>query len=137
MVVAGALAYWVTSEPETVLAWILLQKTDVERGASATGEGARGWEQLATFTARAECAQGLKQRVRHDQEQGSHTIFDETNGTVAITILLNDPTRSSKDLPAEQKSITRWIRHYECRAVRVRQPDSWLRQKLRRAGFLG
>ncbi|MGH7926968.1 MAG: J domain-containing protein [Candidatus Binatia bacterium] len=135
VVLSGVMVYLFAREPGTLPAWILLQKTDVEQGASAPVEDARAWEQLASFRLKAECAQGLKSRVKRDQEQGSHTIFDETNGTVAITVLLNDPAVSSKE-PAGQKSITRWVRHYECRAVQIRQPDPWLRRKLRAAGLL-
>jgi hypothetical protein len=32
--------------------------------------------------------------------------------------------------------IVKRVRHYECRAVQVRQSDSWLRRKLRAMGLI-
>jgi hypothetical protein len=131
--------YFVNSSPEISPVWLLLQKTEIEPAASAPIAGARGWQQLGSFGARAECARVLKTHVKADQEQGSQAVFDETNGTMAITILLNgaDPALSGKSLLAGQKNITKRVRHYECRTVQVRQPDSWLRRKLRQIGWVG
>jgi hypothetical protein len=80
----------------------------------------------------------LKTHVKADQEQGSQAVFDESNGTMAITVLLSeaDAALSAKKFLAGQKNITKRVRHYECRTVQVRQPDSWLRRKLRQTGLM-
>jgi hypothetical protein len=73
-----------------------------------------------------------------DQEEGSQAVFDEVNGTVAITVLLtkvDSPLNSEKSLAGREKIVKR-VRHYECRAVPIRQPDSWLRRKLRGTGLI-
>jgi hypothetical protein len=132
------MAYWLNSEPRTLPAWILVQKTDLEPAASKSSGAAGGWEQLGTFGLRGECAHNLKYHVKQDQEQGSHAFFDEASGTVAITVLLSEAgsALNPKELLAGEKGVTKRVRHYECRAVQIRQPDSWLRRKLRQAGLV-
>jgi DnaJ domain len=134
-----AAAYFLNRMPEITPVWLLLQKTEVEPAASGPVAGTSGWQQLGTFGVRAECARVLKTHVKADQEQGSQAIFDERNGTMAITVLLSetDPAPSDKKILPGQKNVTKRVRHYECRTVQVRQPDSWLRRKLRQIGLEG
>lgn len=131
-------AYSFTREPRISPAWVLLQKTEVEPGASGPLGGAKGWERLGSFGLSAQCAEDLKIRVKLDQEEGSQAVVDDVSGTVAITVLLIkiDPAVKAKQLPAGQESVTKRVRHYECRAVQIRQPDSWLRRKLREIGLV-
>jgi hypothetical protein len=131
-------AYILSRPPEITPAWLLLQKTEVEPAASGSVPSTKGWEQLGTFGVRAECARVLKTHVKADQEQGSQAILDENNATMAITILLRetDPGLSMEPLLADKKTITKRVRHYECRTVQVRQPYSWFRQKLRHVGLV-
>jgi hypothetical protein len=137
VILFGLTAYILNREPEILPLWVLLQKTEVEPAASAPLAGATGWEQLGSFSVRAECARVLKNHVRADQEQGSHAFFDEAKGTVAITVLLSESDRAvnAKELRAGNQSFTKRVRHYECRVVQVRQPDTWLRRKLRQVGL--
>jgi hypothetical protein len=131
-------AYSFTREPRISLVWVLLQKTEVEPAASGPLAGARGWERLGSFGLRAQCAEDLKTRVKLDQEEGSQAVFDEVGGTVAITVLLMkiDSAQKTKELLAGRGGVTKRVRHYECRAVQIRQPDSWLRRKLREIGLV-
>jgi hypothetical protein len=131
-------AYSFTREPLISPAWVLLQKTEVEPVASGPLGGAKGWERLGSFGLRAQCAEDLKIRVKLDQEEGSQAVVDEVSGMVAITVLLIkiDSAVKAKQLPAGQESVTKRVRHYECRAVQIRQPDSWLRRKFREIGLV-
>ena len=131
-------AYSFTREPRISPVWVLLQKTEVEPAASAPLGGARGWERLGSFGLRAQCAEDLKIRVKLDQEEGSQAVLDEVSGTVAITVLLIkiDSALKAKQWHAGQEIVTKRVRHYECRAVQIRQSDSWLRRKLRQIGLV-
>jgi len=131
-------AYSFTREPRISPVWVLVQKTEIEPAASGPLRGARGWERLGSFGLRAQCTEDLKTRVKRDQEEGSQAVFDEVGGTVAITVLLMkiDSTQMTKELLAGRAGIAKRIRHYECRAVQIRQPDSWLRRKLRETGLV-
>jgi hypothetical protein len=135
MILFSAAAYILNQPPEIIPVWLLLQKTEVEPAAGGSVASTSGWEQLGSFGVRAECARVLKTHVKADQAQGSQAVFDESNGTIAITVLLSegDPALSGKKTLAGH--ITKRVRHYECRTVQVRQPDSWLRRKLRQAGL--
>jgi hypothetical protein len=81
--------------------------------------------------------ENLKSRVRLDKQEGSHVVFDEINGTMAITVLLTKVDAPVKDQAApDGQEIIKRVRHYECRAVQIRRPDSWLRQKLLEIGLI-
>jgi hypothetical protein len=131
-------AYSFTREPRISPVWVLLQKTELEPTASGPLGGARGWERLGSFGLRAQCAEDLKIRVKLDQEEGSQAVVDEVSGTVAITVLLIkiDSALKAKQWLAGQENVTKRVRHYECRAVQIRQSDSWLRRKLRQIGLV-
>jgi hypothetical protein len=132
-------AHFLTRPPEISPVWVLLQRTEVEPAAIGPATVARGWERLGAYGVKAECARVLKTHVKADQEQGSQAVFDESVGTMAITVLLTDPDSgpgAKKPVPG-QKDITKRIRHYECRTIQVRQPDSWLVRKLRQIGLVG
>ena len=130
-------AYSFTREPRISPVWVLLQKTEVEPAASGPLGGAKGWERVGSFGLRAQCAEDLKTRVKLDQEEGSQAVFDEVGGTVAITVLIKmDSAQKTQELLAGRGGVTKRVRHYECRALQIRQPDSWLRRKLREIGLV-
>ena len=115
-----------------------MQRTEVEPAAGGPLGDAKGWEQVGSFGLRAACVENIKTRVRLDEQEGSQAVFDEVNGTVAITVLLikgDAPLKAKEPLSGRGKIIKR-VRHYECRAVPIRQPDSWLRRKLRATGLI-
>jgi hypothetical protein len=131
-------AYAFYREPRYLPVWLLLQKTDVEPAASDHLAGATEWERLGSFGFKAACARELKARVKLDEEQGGHAVLDEHSGTVAITVLLieNDSAHKGDILVPGEGSVAKRVRQYECRAVQIRQPDSWLRRKLRETGLV-
>jgi hypothetical protein len=133
-----AAAYSLTRPPQITPAWILLQRTEVEPAASGPSGAPKGWEQVGSFGVRAACVENLKSRVRLDQQEGSQAVFDEVNGTVAITVLLtkSDAPLKAKEPVSGRGQVVKRVRHYECRAVPIRQPDSWLHRKLRGAGLI-
>jgi hypothetical protein len=133
-----AAAYFLTREPPVIPIWVLLQKTELETTAGGLAAGASGWEQLGRFAIRSQCAADLKARVNQERAQGSRVVFDETRGMVAITVLLidRDSELQRKELVAGQNGIAKRVRHYECRAIPVRQPESWMRRKLRLSGLV-
>jgi DnaJ domain len=135
LVVAG---YSLSRPPQITPAWVLLRRTEVEPPESASVAQAKGWEQVGSFAVRAACAENLRTRVRLDQDEGSQAIFDEVNGTVAITVLLNQGGAESKakDSLVGREKVAKRVRHYECRAVQVPQAQSWLRRKLRSMGLI-
>jgi hypothetical protein len=118
--------------------WLLLQRTEIEpAGVAGNARSAEAWEQLGVYSVRASCAQDLKARVRADEAEGSQAVFDESHGTMAITVLVREavPSAAEKPSPPGQNIFTKRVRHYECRTVQVRQPDSWLRRKLLQLGL--
>ena len=131
-----AVAFLFTREPQYLSAWVLVQKTEVEPAGSGPLGGAKGWERLSSFGHKADCAQELRARVKQDERQGSHAVFDEAGGTVAITVQLIDSPPAAKEPGAGQARVTKRVRHYECRAVQIRQPDSWMGRKLQETGLL-
>ena len=135
----AAAAYSLTRPPPITPAWILLERTEVEPAASRSLGATKGWEQVGSFGLRAACVENLKARVALDQQESSQAVFDEVNGTVAITVLVakgDDPPLKAKEPLSGRGKIVKRVRHYECRAVPIRQPDSWLRRKLRGTGLI-
>jgi hypothetical protein len=138
LVLCVAAAYSLSRPPPITPAWVLWQQTEIEpAGVSSFGQ-AQGWEQVGSFAVRVACVESLKNRVKRDQNEGSQAIVDEVNASVAITVLVSrvDPQVKSTEAPNGPPKIVKRVRNYECRAVQVRRPDSWLRRKLRAAGLI-
>jgi curved DNA-binding protein CbpA len=132
-------AHLLNRPPEITPLWLLVQKTEVNGVTNEAFASTGGWEQVGSFGVRAECARMLRARVRADQDEGSQAVFDEKNGTMAITVLLNGgkPAAGATQSAVGQKELTKRVRQYECRMVRVRQSESWLRRKFRQIGIAG
>jgi hypothetical protein len=83
-------AVWDEPKPATV--WVLFEKTVLEPPRSAAGRKARepDWNPLGRYGSRAECAGGVRKLVQRDQQEGSEAIFDERDGTMAITVHITD-----------------------------------------------
>jgi DnaJ domain len=138
LIVCGVAGYSVTRPPGITAGWSLLRSTEIEPPGSAGFGQARGWEEVGSFPVRAACAEDLKTRVRLDQQEGSQAVVDDVNGTMAITVLLTKvgtQPQAKNGVPGELRIIKR-VRHYECRSVQLREPESWLRQKLRAIGLI-
>lgn len=87
------------SEPRLAAAWTLLEKLEVSPPTSVSApEGAgRGWVRVGEYASVSECAGILKQKVRKDEQEGSRAVFDEQNGTMAITVYVTNETVRDRD----------------------------------------
>jgi len=93
------LIYAGKSEPQLITVWTLVEKLEVSPAKSLSPpEGAgQGWVPLGQYVSVSECAGILKQRVRKDEQEGSRAVFDEQNGTMAITVYVKKETAQARD----------------------------------------
>jgi curved DNA-binding protein CbpA len=93
------LIYAGKSEPQLITVWTLVEKLEVSPAKSLSPpEGAgQGWVPLGQYASVSECAGILKQRVRKDEQEGSRAVFDEQNGTMAITVYVKKETAQARD----------------------------------------
>src|SRR5262245_45657570 len=76
-----------SSEPRLTLKWELWEKLKVlpmQRHASM--EPGKGCVRLSQYGSVAECSAILRKMVQEDERTGSSAVFDEKNGTMAITM---------------------------------------------------
>jgi curved DNA-binding protein CbpA len=153
-------------EPETAMAWTLLENTVVEPPQSNSGQksGEHTWSSLGYHSSKSQCVESLKDRVATDKREGSKAFFDERNGTIAMTIYVrNEDTLTEEYLQAKLKQNTPYavdeqlleqqareeaqqfvkkngtiqrIKNYQCREIQVAEPDSWIRSKLKQFGLI-
>jgi len=163
-VIAGAmvllvLLYAGRSEPRLVTTWTLMEKLEVSRANSiaSPGDAGHGWVRSGQYASVSECAGILKQRVRKDEQEGSRAVYDEQNGTMAITVYLKkaepepsagtegdskDGQRNFERRATEEgtelisKNVIRRVRSLECRKTQQFEPESWLQRTLRGTGLL-
>jgi curved DNA-binding protein CbpA len=152
-----AFRYATRSEPRLIVAFSLFEKLEFSPAKDAS-QSENGWSPVGQYTSLSECAAKLKERVRTDEQEGSHAVFGDPNGTMAITVLVKRqiaqsredsiPRRSAQSSVNEstsqldQKSIgdrsesanegmTKRVRNLECRATQRLVSESWLRRVLR------
>jgi len=155
----------VGKEPETTIAWTLLESTMVEPPRNSEIKPAeRNWSALGYHSSKAQCAESLKQRVTMEEQGGSKVFLDERSGTIAMTIYGKteaalaeeylqaklkqgnlsgvDPQVLEKQAKEEaqefvrKNGFTQRVKHYQCRETQVVKPESWLRNKLRQLGLM-
>jgi curved DNA-binding protein CbpA len=99
VVMGLAFIYAGQSEPRWITVWTLSEKLEVSPAKSISPpEGAgQGWVRLGQYASVSECAGILKQRVRKDEQEGSRAVFDEQNGTMAITVYLKKEAVQPRD----------------------------------------
>lgn len=139
---AGVLIFAGQSEPRLTTAWILAQKVEHSPPLSmspSTNPG-DGWTRVGEYASGSECAGTLKERVRQDEREGSMTVEDEQNGTMAITVLVKKGVRQKQNTGAEgavsseQNDITKRVRTLECRQSQRVEMEPRFRRALRRLG---
>jgi hypothetical protein len=138
LILCAVAAYSLTRPPPIVPAWGLWQRTEIEpAGGSVLGQP-QDWEQVGSFGVKVACVESLKSRVKRDQDEGSQAVLDEVNASLAITVLVSNAEPQAKSMEGDngRPKMVKRVRHYECRAVQVRQSDSWLRRKLRAMGWI-
>ncbi|MEX0804585.1 MAG: DnaJ domain-containing protein [Candidatus Binatia bacterium] len=90
-IIVAFFTHAVTYEPRVATAWALLEKIVVEPSQNISDAKPDGrWNHSNNYGSRAECTAGLKERVQRDEREGSKVIFDESVGTVAITVYVKD-----------------------------------------------
>ena len=142
------LVYAGGSEPKLALAWTLWEKVEVvppER-ASPTREAGQGWVPLGQHTSVEECAAVLRTIVRDDERAGSRAVFDEKNGTMAITVHIKNESAAQSEQSQSFASdnteavtatgMTKRVRNLECRATQRLEAESWLGKALRKIGLV-
>jgi hypothetical protein len=124
VIILSWLAYAANKEPQVATAWMLLENTVVEPPQGVSGPSASGpkWTPIGHYPSRSHCSDGLKAKVKKDEQEGSKAILDERGGTVAITVYIKDTTKR--------------VRNYECRETKVLKPDSLVRRTLKRVGLV-
>jgi hypothetical protein len=93
------LIYAGRTEPRLTRAWSLWEKLEVLPATTAPsiGENSQGWVRLGEHASVAECAAMLKKIVRDDERTGSKAVFDEKNGTMAITVYVKSEGTQTRD----------------------------------------
>ena len=147
MVILG-LVYAGRSEPRLALAWTLWEKVEVlpVQRVSSTRETSQGWVRLGQHPSVAECAAVLKTIVRDDERAGSKAVFDEKNGTMAITVQVKNEAAPKGEqhqfsAPGSVETVpttgmTKRVRNLECRATQRMEMESWFQKTLRGWGLL-
>jgi DnaJ domain len=163
-VIAGATVvllfmYAARSEPRLAIAWTLMEKVELSstKNISPPDGAEQGWLRLGQYASVSECAGILRQRVREDEQEGSRAIYDEQNGTMAITVYLKkaeaEPSAAAEgDLKDGQQNFERRameestelvsknaikrVRSLECRKTQQLKVESWLQATLRKMGLL-
>lgn len=137
------LIYAGRSVPRLATAWVLMEKLEVSppRNISPPVRAGEGWVRVAEFASVSSCATAIKEKVRQDEREGSRAVYDEQNGTMAITLYVTKATaqeqQSMADAESSQKdSATRRVRNLECRATQRMEMESWLQRTLRGLGLL-
>jgi DnaJ domain len=156
-VVVLLIIYTGRSEPRLTTTWMLMEKLEVSRasGISPPG-GSQDWQRSGQYASVSECAGMLKQKVKKDEQDGSRAVYDEQNGTMAITVYVKKPEversaareDAAKDeqgnfvrpeageaAEAISKSVTKRVRTLECRKTQRLETESWLQATLRRIGL--
>jgi curved DNA-binding protein CbpA len=127
----------VRSVPSTAINWLLLERLEFSPPKAAAPPAVDGvnWTRLGEFASVSECAAALKEQVRRDEREGSRAVYDEKNGTMAITVHLKKaalPEEAAADKESSQPpGVTRRVRNLECRAIQVKKMESWLGRTLR------
>ena len=131
------------SVPRLATAYVLMEKLEVSpsRNISPPARAGDGWVRVAEFASVSNCAAAIKEKVRQDEREGSRSVYDEQNGTMAITLYVKTATaqeeQSVADAESSQKdSATRRVRNLECRATQRMEMEPWFQRTLRGLGLL-
>jgi hypothetical protein len=136
------LVYAARSVPRLATAWVLVEKLEVSVPNTAPRDGAgTGWVRVGEYLSVADCAAAIKQKVRQDEQEGSEAVYDERNGTMAITLYIKKETRRGPQATAEAVEstpdhITKRVRSLECHATQRVEMESRLQRTLRKMGLV-
>ncbi|HKY07984.1 MAG TPA: DnaJ domain-containing protein [Candidatus Binatia bacterium] len=134
--------YAARSVPSPIRVWVLLEKLEISppQAVTAPNRARDGWARVADFPSVSHCATAVKEQVRRDEREGSRAVYDEKNGTMAITVQVRGAAAAEPslgDAEAPQKPVaTKRIRNLECRAMQRVVMESWFQRTLRGWGWL-
>lgn len=131
------------SVPRLATAYVLMEKLEVSpsRNISPPARAGDGWVRVAEFASVSNCAAAIREKVRQDEREGSRSVYDEQNGTMAITLYVKTATAQEEQSVADaessqNQSATRRVRNLECRATQRMEMESWFQKALRGLGWL-
>ena len=137
------LIYAGRSVPRLATAYVLIEKLEVSpsRNISPPARAGDGWVRVAEFASVSNCVAAIKEKVRQDEREGSRSVYDEQNGTMAITLYVKTATAQEEQAVADAESsqnssATRRVRNLECRATQRMEMESWFQRALRGLGWL-
>jgi hypothetical protein len=88
----------------------------------------------------ADCAAAIKQKVRQDEQEGSEAVYDERNGTMAITLYIKKETprgqQATVDTMESKDNISKRVRSLECHATQRVAMESRFQRTLRKMGLV-
>jgi hypothetical protein len=128
------------SVPRLVSFWVLLEKLEVSLPATAPSAGAdTGWVRIGEYASVEECAAVIKQKVRHDESEGSEAVYDERRGTMAITLQIRKEAGRGRSgtpgAPETPEDVTKRVRTLECRTAQRVVMESRFHRALRSLGL--
>jgi hypothetical protein len=99
VIIVAFIAQAVWEKPQTAIAWTLLAQTVVEPSKDIARQKLAGpnWTASGRYDSRSQCTDALKALVKRDEQEGSRAIFDERQGTIAITVHLRDEAALAKE----------------------------------------
>lgn len=136
------LVYAARSVPRLATAWVLVEKLEVSVPNTAPRDGAgTGWVRVGEYLSVTDCAAAIKQKVRQDEQEGSEAVYDERNGTMAITLYIKKETRRGPQGTAEAiestpDNVTKRVRSLECHATQRVEMESRFQRTLRKMGLV-
>ena len=137
------LIYAGRSVPRLATAYVLMEKLEVSppQNISPPVPAGEGWVRVAEFPSVSNCATAIKEKVRQDEREGSRSVYDEQNGTMAITLYVKTATAQEEQSVADAESsqnhsATRRVRNLECRATQRMEMEPWFQRTLRGLGWL-
>ncbi len=137
------LIYAGRSVPRLATAWVLMEKLEVSppRNISPPVRADEGWVRVAEFASVSNCATAIKQKVRQDEREGSRAVYDEQNGTMAITLYVTKAIAQEQQSMADAESsqpegAIKRLRNLECRVTQRMEMEPWFRRTLRGLGLL-
>jgi hypothetical protein len=99
LIIVAFVAQAVWEKPQTAIVWTLLAQTMVEPSKDVARQKLTGpnWIASGKYDSRLQCTDALKAMVKRDEQEGSRAIFDERQGTIAITVHLRDEAALAKE----------------------------------------
>ena len=128
-----AVIYYGQSVPRLLTVWVLLEQLEISSDNLTPRDAVgSGWIRVGDYLSVSDCATALKAKVKKDEREGSEAIYDEQNGTMAITLYIKKETAPGQS--EAMQSITKRVRSLECRPTQRLASETRYRRVLRSLG---